>query len=221
MDYYTTQSSCLVLSTVLMDGIHVPFAGPAGDFELLPRKEQYQITQRAFYSGYKHFHSIKVETLGLPNGISFMYGPVAGRGSDITTVRDSGLDDFIRLIQQNKPMMYMAFGDLIYNAQFLTAIRSYYEAHGPGVILMWQERLVNLELSWIRQQIEFYFGEMSNLFTICLSKESYKLAKEHPYVLEQLRVCHLMTNMYNCLNGDKFSSKLGVHTPVLEDYLRL
>jgi hypothetical protein len=116
-----------------LDGIHVLFAGPAADFEFAPRKEQYQITQGAFYSGYKHFHSNKVETLGLPNGISFMYGPVAGRGSDITTVRDSGLDDFIRLIQQNKSMLYMAFGDLIYNAQFLTAIRSCYEAHGAGV----------------------------------------------------------------------------------------
>lgn len=149
-----------------------------------------------------------------------MYGPVSGRGSDITTVRDSGLDDFIRLIQQHKPVLYMAFGDLIYNAH-LTAIRSYYEAHGPGVVLTWQERLVNLEVSWIRQQIEYYFGEVSGLFKLCSDRESYKLAKEHPYVVEQLRVCHLLTNMYNCLNGDKFSSKLGVRTPVLEEYLQL
>jgi hypothetical protein len=78
-----------------------------------------------------------------------------------------------------------------------------------------------MELSWIRQQIEIYFGEVSGLFRICSSKDSYMLAKEHPYVLEQLRVCHLMTNIYDCLNGDKFSTKLGVSTPRLEDYLSL
>lgn len=57
----------------LVDGSHdaccVPFAGPAGDYEFAPRKEHYNITQRAFYSGYKHFHSVKVETIALPNGI--------------------------------------------------------------------------------------------------------------------------------------------------------
>jgi hypothetical protein len=58
------------------DGICVPFSGPAGDYEFAPRKAQYAITQRAFFSGYKHFHSIKVETVMLPNGISTLYASV-------------------------------------------------------------------------------------------------------------------------------------------------
>ena len=210
---------------LLVDGSHdgccVPYSGPAGDYEFAPRKMQYEIAQRAFYSGYKHFHSIKVETVAMPNGITTTYGPVSGRGSDITTVRESGLDNFLRIIQQNMPETYMALGDLIYNAQFLTCIRSYFIALGPGVVLSEEEREVNRELQWIRQEIEYYFGEVSCLFKICSDRSSYKLAKEHPYVVEQLRVCHLLTNIYNCLNGDKFSNKLGVQTPRLEDYLRL
>jgi hypothetical protein len=46
----------------------------------------------------------------------------------------------------------MSLDDGIFNCQTLTAIRSYYVAAGPGVALTWEERLVNLELSWIRQQ---------------------------------------------------------------------
>lgn len=52
------------------DGICVPFSGLAGGYEFTPRKAQYAITHHAFFSGYKHFHSIKVETVMLPNGIS-------------------------------------------------------------------------------------------------------------------------------------------------------
>eukprot|EP00956_Cyclotella_meneghiniana_P015451 scaffold23728_cov90-Cyclotella_meneghiniana.AAC.3 len=157
-----------------------PCSGPDGDFEGAPRKEEFPVMQEAFYSGYKHFHSVKVETVALPNGITTVFGPISGRGNDTTTL-----------------------------------------AHGRGAQLSWQERYCNLELGWIRQHIEFYFQEVSGYFKICASKDSYKLAKANPYVVEQLRVCHLLTNIYNCLNGDKLSSKLDVPTPVLEDYLRL
>ncbi|KAL7502816.1 LOW QUALITY PROTEIN: hypothetical protein ACHAXN_000719 [Cyclotella atomus] len=112
----------------------------------------------------------------------------------------------------------MSLDDGIFNCQTLTAIRSYYVAAGPGVALTWEERLVNLELSWIRQQNSTL---VSGLFKICASKECYKLAKEHLYVVEQLHFCHLLVNIYNCLSGDKFSCKLGVPTPLLEDYLQL
>ena len=129
----------------LIDGSHDamcrPYSGPAGDYEFAPCKLMYQIAQRAFYSGYKHFHSIKVETVYLPNGIGTVYGPIAGRGSDITTVRESGLDNFLRFIQQNQPDLYMSLGDGIYNCQTLTAIRSYFITAGPGVALTWEERL--------------------------------------------------------------------------------
>jgi hypothetical protein len=54
------------------DGICVPFSGLAGGYEFTPRK--------AFFSGYKHFHSIKVETVMLPNGISTLYVQCFGSG---------------------------------------------------------------------------------------------------------------------------------------------
>jgi hypothetical protein len=42
-----------------------------------------------------------------------------------------------------------------------------------------------------------------------------------PYANEQLCVCHLISNCYTCVNGNKASSykKFKINPPVLEDYL--
>ena len=50
-----------------------------------------------------------------------------------------------------------------------------------------------------------------------------KLAKKKPYVVEQLRVCHLLLNCKVCLNGDVTGSTntFGVVPPTLENYLQL
>jgi hypothetical protein len=44
-----------------------------------------------------------------------------------------------------------------------------------------------------------------------------------PYANEQLRVCHLLSNCYTCVNGNKTSSynKFKINPPVLENYLQL
>jgi hypothetical protein len=46
-----------------IDKICRPFSGPAGDYEGAGRKDTYTDTQRAFYTGYKRLHGIKVETV--------------------------------------------------------------------------------------------------------------------------------------------------------------
>ncbi len=64
---------------------------------------------------------------------------------------------------------------------------------------------------------------VSNLFCICASTKGYKTAKKSPVVLEQLHVCHLLTNCYVCLNGDQVKSThtFNISPPLLEDYLAL
>lgn len=61
----------------------IPFSGPAGNYEGAPRKRRFRLTQRAFYTGFKSRHGFKVETLFLPNGLSFIFGPVSCRHPDI------------------------------------------------------------------------------------------------------------------------------------------
>ncbi len=64
---------------------------------------------------------------------------------------------------------------------------------------------------------------VSNLFHICMEKDEYKLAKEKPYAIKQLRVCTLLTNCYICFNGNTASSDntFGLSLPRLSEYLSL
>jgi hypothetical protein len=38
------------------------------------------------------------------------------------------------------------------------------------------------------------YAMVSNLFCICATRDGYKIAKERPYAIKQLRVCTLLTN---------------------------
>lgn len=90
-----------------IDKISRPLSGPDGDFEGCGRKEYEEIVQRAFYTGYKKIHGIKVETVLLPNGISPVFGPVSARRFDITGVLQmSRLNEFLVAIQQNRQHEY-------------------------------------------------------------------------------------------------------------------
>ena len=81
----------------------------------------------------------------------------------------------------------------------------------------------------VRQTIEHCYGDIENLFRICTRPDSVKLGHamndddDTPSALHQLRLCHLLMNIYVCLNGNKASSyrKFDCRPPKLEDYLAL
>jgi hypothetical protein len=56
-----------------------PETGPDGDFEGAPRKELSDEMQRALYTGWKKQHGLKIQTVLLPNGLSFVDGPYSMR----------------------------------------------------------------------------------------------------------------------------------------------
>jgi hypothetical protein len=74
-----------------------------------------------------------------------------------------------------------------------------------------------------RITVEKNYAMVSNLFCICETRDGYKIAKERPYAIEQLRVCTLLTNCYVCMNGDVAGSDntFGLSPPMLSEYLRL
>lgn len=206
-----------------VDPIMVPFSGPAGDYQGAPRRQQYFDAQESVYSGYKKIHSIKVETLYLPNGLSTIFGPVSGRHGDRGVLNLSGLDRFLGQIQDQVPahQRVMVFGDSIFRG-VLDNITSYYRAIPPDVLNQ-HEIKINAAFRAARMPIERNYGQTSCVFRICDSRRAHQLGKRHPYALEQLRVCHLLMNCYICCNGDQGG---GVNTfactpPRLEEYLEL
>jgi hypothetical protein len=136
----------------------------------------------------------------------------------------SGLNDFLLDIQQNMPWApYSVFGDSTYNAQHLRCTRSYYHPLVPGVALTPHQELCNNRIKPPQQSIEFSYGKTEGIFQICTQPCSLKLAQIVPYAQEQLRVCHLLSNTYTCLIGNKASShmKFNCPPPLLDDYLHL
>lgn len=203
--------------------INRPFSGPDGDYIGAPRKEQYYRAQRAVYTRHKQCHGIKVETVLLPNGISTLAGPFSARAHDVGGVlmNMSGLDDFLFELQQGNAHIYSAFGDKVYGRNGLQCVRSYFRALGAGAHLTPYERLCNDRIKPCRETIEWSYGDVTKLFQLSGDPKNYRLGKRYPYAQEQIRVCHLLVNIYNCLNGDKTSAMFDCRPPTLEDYLHL
>jgi hypothetical protein len=160
----------------------------------------------------------------LPNGISTIYGPTSARIHDVGGVLQmSGLDNFLMQIQQGHPHVYSAFGDSSCNAGYLTCIWSYYTSLIPEVNITDDQKVCNSRIKPCRQAIEWSYGDIKSIFQICSHPRNCRIGKRLPYATEQLCVCHLLSNIYTCLNGNKASSyaKFNILPPTLEDYLEL
>jgi hypothetical protein len=231
--------------------INRPYSGPDGDYIGAPRRERYYDAQRSVYTGYKKCHGIKVETVLLPNGISTIYGPTSARPSDVPgVIRMSGLDAFLLDLQQGRNHIYSAFGDGVYGANGLNCelqsvtismyvcndklklamyaillhagVCSYFRAFG-GANLTQAQRTCNRRMKRCRESVEWSYADVQNIFQICANPNNYKLGKRLPYAQEQLRICHLLSNIYTCLNGSKTCGYQAFKCmpPDLDDYLRL
>lgn len=138
----------------------------------------------------------------------------------------SNINNFLVQLQHSKfhtadgaEVLYGALGDGAFNLG-LPCIFSYYRELG-GVPLTGAEVQVNGGLKSARMSIEHNYGSVNSLFHICDRTAEYKLGKWHPYAGPQLRVCHLLTNCYNCLNGDSTATTFECQPPSLESYLAL
>jgi hypothetical protein len=163
---------------------NVPFSGPDGNYVGAPRKRRYATTQEAFYTGHRSRHGLKVETLYLPNGISFVFGPVSCRHHDssggASLLDMSGLNRFLERIQHghyNPP--FAAMGDAIYGVN-LECIRTYFQSYFPPAQRTEFMRICDAEMKACRQGIEWDYGRNGNVFKISTNPDNFKLAKSNP-----------------------------------------
>ncbi len=212
-----------------IDCISTPFSGPRGDYEGAVRRAEFANAQQAFYTGYVKGHSIKVETVFLPNGISTLFGPVSAWQADAGIAAMSNLNAFLVLIQRGRffsqvgaEVLFTVFGDLAFNLGH-QCIQSCYHTVAAAAQLTDAQRCCNAAMRLARITIEKNYAMLSNLFRICAEKDGYKIAKEKPYTIEQLRVCMLLTNCYICFNGNTSGSNntFGLSPPSLSEYLSL
>ena len=105
----------------------------------------------------------------------------------------------------------------------MLGVRSYFRAYGPGVVLTPEQDTCNTRMKAIREAIEWSYADVENIFQICSDPKNFSLGVRNPYAQQQLRVCHLLSNIYTCLNGCKAAGylKFDCPPPELEWYLRL
>jgi len=134
----------------------------------------------------------------------------------------SCVNEFLVALQQQKLHECQALGDSAYGIN-LHCICSYFRNFAGQPPLTPHQVTCNKAMKKCRQAIEWSYGDVSKYFSICAHPKHNMLAKKNPYAIEQLRVAHLLCNIYTCLNGDKASGHNGFccPPPKLEDYLRL
>ena len=152
------------------------------------------------------------------------FGPTSAHIHDVGSVfQMSSLDAFLAEIQQGKLEVYCAFGDSTYNARYLQCIWSGFKSLVPGMNITTAQKMCNDRIKPHRQAIEWSYGDVDNIFQICSNVKSYRIGKMLPYANQQLCVCHLLSNCFTCINGNKALSykKIKINPPLLEDYLQL
>ncbi len=123
-------------------------SGPRGDYKGAARKEAYEDVQQAFYTGYKKFHGIKVEAIHLPNGMSFLFGPVSARHNDAGLLQMSNIDNYLAAIQDGKFTVATPDGQ-----RSLQCVQSYFFPLG-GAELTEAEVRCNFNVKSVRMSIE-------------------------------------------------------------------
>jgi hypothetical protein len=162
------------------------------------------LEQRAFYSGYKKLHGVKLQTSTLPNGITLhCFPPVSVRHHDKTVLETSGLLQNLLEAQQNlesyeNGIIFGIHGDSAYKGINHAAIY----AGGLGEI---------------RISEEFNYCGLKTLFSYSDYKHLLKLKKSP--ISQIIMVSLLLRNALICLNQ---TSEIGEYfqcrPPTLENY---
>jgi hypothetical protein len=199
-----------------------PHSGPAGNYPGAMRRPHWYEIQRAFYTGRKKKHALKVISFCLPNGITAaLYGPTSARRHDTTLLAWSGIDHFLTQIQLGQQHSYAFYGDSAFQGPW-TNIRTRHKATELHPLTQ-QEEDENKAMKKVRESIEWEYGSNTVLWKLASNKHRFKLETDPQVVMAQVRVMQLLTNCYTCLHGSNISSRytFDCPPPSLQSYLTL
>ncbi|KZV95583.1 hypothetical protein EXIGLDRAFT_610471, partial [Exidia glandulosa HHB12029] len=167
--------------------------------------------QRICYNGWVRGHCEAYQSLDTPDGMHVhIYGPVEGRRHDQTVFRESGLPEWLdeHSVAPNGDRLVI-YGDTGY-ALTGNVIVPYKGAH-----LSREQDLFNLEMSRVREAVEWGFASVSRQWAY-LNHHRQRLLLE-PIGLWYL-VGTLLANARNCLHPNQTSQYFDCPPPALEEY---
>ncbi|XP_048587454.1 uncharacterized protein LOC116601948 [Nematostella vectensis] len=169
--------------------------------------------QRIVYNGHKRVHSLKFQSVALPNGlIGHMYGPVEGKRHDAFMLMESNI---LHEVENNAfsptGQAMCMYGDPAYplRVHLQTPFRN-------GVLTPMMEEY-NSRMSSVRSSVEWLFGEIINDFKFLDFKKNLKLNLS--CVGKMYLVCALLENVITCLYGNTTSEFFGLDPPSIYYYL--
>lgn len=168
--------------------------------------------QRIVYNGHKRVHSLKFQSVALPNGmIANLYGPIEGKRHDSGMLADSGL---LQELEQytfsptGEPMCI--YGDPAYplrvNLQALFRV---------GQITPEMEEF-NRSMSSVRVAVEWIFGDIINYFKFMDFKKNLKIGLSQ--VGKMYVVSAILRNGLTCIYGNTTPKFFGLQPPSLQEY---
>lgn len=185
-----------------IDGTAIHMSRPTGEQEL-------------FYSGHKHYHAFKFQSVVTPDGlISSLAGPIAAIG----TCSESQIEEKIGNLFEREGVMpedrIYLYGDAAYTGSVATIGAFKRPRNGQ---LTEDQAWVNLVMSKKRVAVEDIFGLVQKYFAF----SSYYLQQrmgDQSVAASYLAAC-LMTNCMTCLRGrNQVTDKFECPPPTLEEY---
>ena len=168
--------------------------------------------QREVWNGHKRCHSIKFQSLVLPNGlIANMFGPHTGRRHDCALLRESRLLEKLEglpLDENGEP--YVIYGDPAY------PIRRQLVMPFKGNITQ-EQRNFNASMSSVRESVEWTFGKILAEFAFLDYRKDLKVFLQP--VAKYYLIGALLTNCHTFLYGGIVPSYFNLSPPELEEYL--
>jgi hypothetical protein len=182
---------------------------PGGDARFDPE------IQEAFYCGWKKCHSLKWQTVDLPNGMTAdMSGPLSGRRSDLKSLADSNINQRISALQVGNAKQYVIYGDSIYPV--MSHLRKRHQNHPNSI----REIFENEIMKKIRVSIECNYGQTSNLFQYVDWRKNCKVLAGGSNIALCYKIATLLKNISICVNQTCVTAEyFNCSVPTLEDYM--
>ena len=169
--------------------------------------------QRQVYNGHKKVHSLKFQSIGLPNGlIGNLFGPIEGRRHDCFLLRESAVLTHLQQIAFNSNRDALCiYGDPAYPVRI--HLQSPFQ--GPNLSALQQE--FNTRMSKVRVSVEWLFEDLTSWFAFMDYKKNLKISLS--CVGKMYLVCAILKNARTCLYGSLTSDYFNCEPPLLEEYL--
>lgn len=167
--------------------------------------------QRVMYNGHKRVHSIKFQSIVVPNGLIVnLAGPFEGKRHDSTMLYESGVLPNLRRVAfyNNQPLCL--YGDPAYPLG----------VHLQGPFKERQRtpemQAYNKAMSEVRVSVEWMFGNITKYFSFVDFKRQMKVNLSP--VGKMYFVSALLENAHTCLYGNIVSQAFQLEPPSLQQY---